>query len=69
MTKRKLSQLPPLVEAPGQPGMGIINRYMPDASPEEKEAALWNLKRLVGVLVKIDDRLKSEEAATHQGAL
>jgi hypothetical protein len=44
-----------------RPGWGIIDRYMPDASPEKQEEAYEKLKSLVSLLVRIDDRLQAED--------
>ena len=38
----------------------IIERYMPDASPEEKAEARENLHRLAKVLMRIEDRMPLE---------
>ncbi|HEY4941397.1 MAG TPA: hypothetical protein VII56_08205 [Rhizomicrobium sp.] len=43
-----------------RPGMSFIDRYMPDASAEEREAALERLQRLARVLVRIEERLARE---------
>ena len=47
---------------PAKPGWGIIDRYMPDATPEAQDEAYENLKSLVRLLVQIDERLATEEA-------
>jgi hypothetical protein len=44
-----------------RPGLGIIDRYMPNASAEKQEEAYANLQSLVKVLVRIDDRLAADE--------
>jgi len=46
---------------PNKPGWLFIDRYMPNASPEEQKAAYENLKSLVSLLVRIDERLSDEE--------
>ena len=46
-----------------RPGRGIIERYMPDATPEAQEEAYENLRGLIAVLVEIDDRRTREHAA------
>ncbi len=43
-----------------KPGDLILDRYMPNASHEEREAARENLKALVLVLLRIDERLHRE---------
>lgn len=43
-----------------RPGQLFIDRYMPDASEEEREAAYENLRGLITILVEIDDRLARE---------
>lgn len=43
------------------PGWGIIDRFMPDATPEAQEEAYENLKSLVALLVRIDERLAEED--------
>ena len=44
------------------PGDVILDRYMPDASPEEREAARTNLYGFVAVLLRIATREATEEA-------
>jgi hypothetical protein len=44
-----------------RPGWGIIEKYMPDATPEAQEEAYQNLLGLVEVLMQIDDRLEAEK--------
>lgn len=44
-----------------RPGWLFIERYMPDATPEQQEEAFENLRGLVRILVGIDDRLSKEE--------
>ena len=46
---------------PDRPGWGIIDRYMPDATPEAQEEAYENLKGLAHVLFQIDERVAQEE--------
>lgn len=43
------------------PGMFFVDRYMPGASVEEREAAHENVRRLVAVLLRINDRILVEE--------
>ncbi len=43
-----------------QPGDLILDRYMPNAPYEEREAARKNLEALVLVLLRIDERLHRE---------
>lgn len=38
----------------------IINRYMPGATEEEREAATYNLERFIAVLVRINERLEND---------
>jgi hypothetical protein len=46
---------------PDRPGWGIIDRYMPNATPEAQEEAYENLRRLARLLIRIDERLAKEE--------
>ena len=43
-----------------RPGDLFLDRYMPDATNEEREAAYENLLGLIQVLVEIDRRLARE---------
>lgn len=43
-----------------KPGDIILDRYMPDATAEEREQARENLKALAAVLIQIDARLAVE---------
>ena len=45
-----------------RPGDVILDRYMPDATPEEREAARTNLYGFVAVLLRIATREATEEA-------
>jgi hypothetical protein len=47
-------------ERPYQLGDRILDRYMPNATAEEREAARQNLRRLARVLIGIEDRLARE---------
>jgi hypothetical protein len=49
---------------PDRPGWGIIDRYMPAATPQAQEEAYENLRSLAKLLVRIDERLADEEAET-----
>jgi hypothetical protein len=40
-----------------RPGDIILNKYLPHASPEEREAARENLKRLARLLIRVNERL------------
>lgn len=42
----------------------FLDRYMPEASAEEREAALDRLRRLARVLVRIEKRLARERYET-----
>lgn len=44
-----------------RPGDIFIDRYMPEATEEAREEAYANLRALVALLVKIDERLAMEE--------
>ena len=44
-----------------RPGDLFIDRYMPKAAEEAREEAYANLKALVALLVRIDERLALEE--------
>ncbi len=43
-----------------RPGMLFIDRYMPGASAEDRELAYGNVRQLVAVLVRINERLRCE---------
>ena len=43
-----------------RPGDVFIDRYMPGASAEEREEAYQNVRQLVAVLVRINNRLRRE---------
>lgn len=43
-----------------QPGAGILDRYMPQASAEEREAARENLRRLAQLVIRVHERLSRE---------
>ena len=43
-----------------RPGDLIIDRYMPNASEDEREAARESLRRLARILIRIEDRLAQE---------
>jgi hypothetical protein len=44
-----------------RPGNLFIDRYMPKATEEAREEAYANLRALVALLVRIDERLALEE--------
>ena len=44
-----------------RPGQLFIDRYMPQATEEAREEAYANLRALVALLVRIDERLALEE--------
>ncbi len=44
-----------------RPGELFIERYMPKATEEAREEAYANLRALVALLVRIDERLALEE--------
>ena len=44
-----------------RPGELFIDRYMPRATEEAREEAYANLRALVALLVRIDERLALEE--------
>jgi len=46
---------------PYQPGDLILDRYMPDATDEEREAARENLRQYAGIVLRIATRLATEE--------
>ena len=39
-----------------RPGDFILDRYMPDATPEEREGARENLRRLAKLLLRVHER-------------
>jgi len=54
----------PKLNARGQPyqlGDLILDRYMPDASDKEREAARENLRQYAEVVLRIATRLATEE--------
>ncbi len=55
---QKKKKLPPPVEVPGNPLLSFVNQYMPDATPDKKEEACYNLEQFVKVLIGIDERLE-----------
>jgi len=55
--------------APRQPGDLILDRYMPNASDEEREVARENLRLLARLLVQKSERIaheRSEQAAAER---
>jgi aminoglycoside/choline kinase family phosphotransferase len=42
------------------PELRIVNRYMTNATPEEREEAMTNLKQLARTLMRIETRLARE---------
>jgi hypothetical protein len=48
-----------------KPGQLFIDRYMPTATDEAREEAYANLKALVALLVRIDERLALEDQERH----
>ncbi len=48
-----------------RPGELFIDRYMPGASEEAREEAYANLRALVALLVRIDERLALEDRERH----
>ena len=52
----------PSPSSPQCPGDLILNRYMPDAAEEEREAARENLRQYATIVVAIAKRLAREEA-------
>ncbi len=46
---------------PDRSGWLFIDRYMPEATPEEQEAAYENLRGLAELLLRIDERLAQVE--------
>ena len=51
-------------DVPRQPGDIILDRYMPNASLEKREAARERLKRLAALIVRVHKRLLNEEKAS-----
>lgn len=43
-----------------RPGDFILDRYMPDATPEQRELARENLRRLAKLLLRVHERLARE---------
>jgi hypothetical protein len=48
-----------------RPGYLFIDRYMPKATEEAREEAYANLRALVALLVRIDERLALEDQERH----
>lgn len=48
--------------SPYRPGDLILNRYMPDATKEEREVARENLREFAVVVIGIAKRLAKEES-------
>lgn len=44
------------------PGMLFVDRYMPGASTEEREEAYGNVRQLIAVLVRINERMVREQS-------
>lgn len=42
---------------PRRPGELLLDRYLPNATPEEREEAYENLRGLVRILIEIDEGL------------
>jgi predicted metalloenzyme YecM len=51
-----------------RPGWSIIERYLPNASPEKKEEAYENLRRLAVLIARVHVR-QSREKSEKQRAL
>jgi len=51
----------PNPSSPQRPGDLILNRYMPNATEEEREAARENLREFAIVIVGIAERIAKEE--------
>jgi hypothetical protein len=51
---------------PDKPGWGIIDRFMPYATPDAQEEAYENINSLVKLLVRIDERIFEEEQETRR---
>ena len=48
-----------------RPGQLFLDRYMPDASEEERKAAYDNLRALITIIVEVDRRLAREKRDSH----
>jgi hypothetical protein len=48
-----------------RPGQSLIDRYMPNATEEAREEVYTNLRALVALLVRIDERLALEDRERH----
>ena len=42
------------------PELRIVNRYMPNATAEQREEAMANLRQLAQLLMRVEDRLARE---------
>jgi hypothetical protein len=42
-----------------RPGDIMLDRYLPNASPEKREEARENLQRLAGLIVRVHSRLRT----------
>lgn len=48
-------------ERPYRPGDVFLNRYMPDTTEEEREAARENLKNFAAVMLRVFTRMAKED--------
>jgi hypothetical protein len=44
-----------------RPGWGILEKYLPDATPEAQEVPYQNLLGLIDICLEIDQRIESEQ--------
>jgi hypothetical protein len=51
-----------------RPGFLLIERYMPDASADEREEAYASLREYIGILMRIEERVKRERDSTNPTA-
>lgn len=60
---------PPSPSSPHRPGDLILNRYMSDATEEEREAARKNLREYAKIVARIAERIAGEEPKRAQEIL
>ena len=54
-------EVPDVPKAPHRPGDLILNRVMPNATNEEREAARENLRQFAEIVVRIAERITRDE--------
>ena len=60
---RSQIQATPMTNEPKKsrrPGDLILDRYMPNATPDERESARYDLQRLAKLIIRVTERLARE---------